>query len=269
LQYFAVISDVFRIYLTLAQSMLKEERHQFILNEVGIHNRILLTDIADQLNVSVDTIRRDIKELHSAKQLKKVHGGAVSLGFNNYNPTGKKIYSLENKSQIAEKALGLIKDGQVILLSGGTTNLEIARKLPPKMRLTCFTPSLPIAVQLLGKDNIEVIFIGGRLSKDSQITVGGSAINMLSEIKVDICFLGTNSIHPIEGLTEFDWEIVQMKKAMIHSSRKVVSPCISEKIGSLQRYKICGVEEVDVMITELEPWDVKLDAFKNLNIQIL
>ena len=60
-----------------------------------------------------------------------------------------------------------------------------------------------------------------------------------------------------------------MKKAMIHSSRKVVSPCISEKIGSLQRYKICGVEEVDVMITELEPWDAKLEAFKNLNIQIL
>ena len=133
--------------------MLKEERHRFILNEVGIHNRILLTDIADRLNVSVDTIRRDIKELHNSKQLKKVHGGAVSLGFNNYNPTGKKIYSLEKKSKIAEKAVGLIKDGQVILLSGGTTNLELARKLPPKMKLTCFTPSLPIAVQLLTKDN--------------------------------------------------------------------------------------------------------------------
>jgi len=249
--------------------MLKEERHQFILNEVRIHNRVLLTDIADLLSVSVDTVRRDIKELHTKEQLKKVHGGAVSLGFNTYNPTGKKIYSLEQKSQIAEKALRLIKEGQVILLSGGTTNLELARRLPEKMKLTCFTPSLPIAVQLLTKTNVEVIFIGGRLSKDSQITIGGSAINMLSEIKVDICFLGTNSIHPIEGLTEFDWEIVQMKKAMIHSSRKVVSPCISEKIGSLQRYKICGVEEVDVIITELEPWDVKLDVFKNMNIQLI
>ena len=249
--------------------MLKEERHQFILNEVRIHNRVLLTDIADLLSVSVDTVRRDIKELHTKEQLKKVHGGAVSLGFNNYNPTGKKIYSLEQKSQIAEKALRLIKEGQVILLSGGTTNLELARRLPDKIKLTCFTPSLPIAVQLLSKTNVEVIFIGGRLSKDSQITIGGSAINMLSEIKVDICFLGTNSIHPIEGLTEFDWEIVQMKKAMIHSSRKVVSPCISEKIGSLQRYRICGVEEVDVIITELEPWDMKLDVFKNMNIQLI
>ena len=249
--------------------MLKEERHQFILNEVRIHNRVLLTDIADLLKVSVDTVRRDIKELHNSDQLKKVHGGAVSLGFNTYSPVGKKVYSLEKKSQIAEKAITLIKEGQVILLSGGTTNLELARRLPSKMKLTCFTPSLPIAVQLLTKSNVEVIFIGGRLSKDSQITVGGSAINMLSEIKVDICFLGTNSIHPVQGLTEFDWEIVQMKKAMIHSSRKVVSPCISEKIGSLQRYKICGTEDVDVLITELEPWDIKLDAFKTMNLQLL
>ncbi|WP_435622845.1 DeoR/GlpR family DNA-binding transcription regulator [Flagellimonas sp.] len=249
--------------------MLKEERHQFILNEVRIHNRVLLTDIADLLKVSVDTVRRDIKELHNSDQLKKVHGGAVSLGFNTYSPVGKKVYSLEKKSQIAEKAITLIKEGQVILLSGGTTNLELARRLPTKIKLTCFTPSLPIAVQLLTKPNVDVIFIGGRLSKDSQITVGGSAINMLSEIKVDICFLGTNSIHPVQGLTEFDWEIVQMKKAMIHSSRKVVSPCISEKIGSLQRYKICGVEDVDVLITELEPWDIKLDAFKTMNLQLL
>ena len=249
--------------------MLKEERHQFILNEVRIHNKVLLTDIADLLKVSVDTVRRDIKELHNSDQLKKVHGGAVSLGFNTYSPVGKKVYSLEKKSQIAEKAITLIKEGQVILLSGGTTNLEVARRLPAKMNLTCFTPSLPIAVQLLTKPNVEVIFIGGRLSKDSQITVGGSAINMLSEIKVDICFLGTNSIHPIQGLTEFDWEIVQMKKAMIHSSRKVVSPCISEKIGSLQRYKICGAEDIDVLITELEPWDLKLDAFKTMNLQLL
>ncbi|NAY90511.1 DeoR family transcriptional regulator [Muricauda sp. JGD-17] len=249
--------------------MLKEERQQFILNEVRIHNKVLLTDMADLLNVSVDTVRRDIKELDRSDQLKKVHGGAVSLGFNNYNPIGKKIYSLEKKALIAEKAMSLIKEGQIILLSGGTTNLELARRLPSKMKLTCFTPSLPIAVQLLSKTNIETIFIGGRLSKDSQITIGGSAINMLSEIKVDICFLGTNSIHPTEGLTEFDWEIVQMKKAMIHSSRKVVSPCISEKIGSMQRYKICGAEDIDVLITELEPWDAKLEAFKNMNIQLL
>ncbi len=249
--------------------MLKEERQQIILNEVRIHNKVLLTDLASFLDVSTDTVRRDIKELDTLKKLKKVHGGAISLGFDNHPLVGDKIYALEKKSLIAQKALRLIKEGQVILLSGGTTNLEIARRIPNKVRLTCFTPSLPIAFQLLEKPNIEVVFIGGRLSRDSQIAVGGSAINMLSDIKVDLCFMGTNSIHSIEGLTEFDWEIVQMKKAMIKSSRKVISPCISEKIGSLQRYKICGAEEVDILVTELEPWDMKLEVFKNKDIELL
>lgn len=268
MQFFALTYRSFK-NLYLCSIMLKEERQQFILNEVRIHNRVLLTDIADLLNVSVDTIRRDIKDLHHEKLLKKVHGGAISLGFNNYNTLNKKIYSLEKKALIAEKAIKLIKEGQVILISGGTTNLEMAKRLPPKMRLTCFTPSLPIAVQLMTKTNIEVIFVGGRLSKDSQISIGGSAINMLSEIRVDLCFLGTNSIDIHHGITEFDWEIVQLKKAMIQSSRKIISPCISEKIGSVQRYKICGVEDVDMLITELDPWDVKLEGFKNLNLELL
>ncbi|WP_054559444.1 DeoR/GlpR family DNA-binding transcription regulator [Croceitalea dokdonensis] len=249
--------------------MLKEERKQFILNEVRIHSRVLLTDLASLLKVSVDTVRRDIKELDKENKLKKVHGGAVSLGFDYYHIPSHQVYSIEKKAAIAEKAIHLLKDGQVILLSGGTTNLELAKRLPHKLHLTCFTPSLSIAIQLLSKKNVEVIFIGGRVSKDSQITVGGSAINMLSEIKVDLCFLGTNSIHPRDGLTEFDWEIVQLKKAMIHSSKKIISPSISEKLGSLQRYKICGPEEIDILITELEPWDSKLEPFKNLNIQLL
>ena len=151
--------------------MLKAERQQVILNEVRIHNRVLFTDIAELLSVSVDTIRRDIKELSAAKKLKKVHGGAISLGFNNYNVENQEIYALESKSRIAKKAITLIKSGQVILLSGGTTNMEIARMIPPNLKITCFTPSLPVAVQLMAKSDVEVILVGGKLSKDSQIAI--------------------------------------------------------------------------------------------------
>lgn len=179
------------------------------------------------------------------------------------------IYSLENKSRIAKKAITLLKNGQVILISGGTTNMEIARMIPPNLNITCFTPSLPVALQLLSKSNVEVILIGGKLSKDSQIAVGGSAINTLHDIKVDLCFLGTNSIDANNGITEFDWDIVQMKKAMIQASKRIVSPAISEKFSSTQRYKICNLEEIDVLITELEPSDGKLEVFKKANVQIL
>ncbi len=249
--------------------MLKEERQQIILNEVRRHNRVLLPDLAELLNMSIDTVRRDIKELHRNKKLKKVHGGAISLGFNNYGLQINEIYNKEEKLTIANKAVTLIKNGQVLLFTGGTTNMELAKLLPLNLHLTCFTPSLPVANQLLTKPNVDIILIGGLLSKDSQISIGGSAINMLSDISVDLCFLGSHSIDLSHGITEFDWEIVQLKKAMIKASKKIVAPVISEKLNSVQRYRVCGIEDIDMLITELNPENTSLDQYRNKRITIL
>ena len=249
--------------------MLKEERHQIILNEVHIHNRVLLPDIAEILNVSVDTVRRDVKELDADKKLKKVHGGAVSLGFNIYNYREQDIYLHKKKSAIAEKAVKLLKEGNVVLISGGTTNLELARMIPPKLNLTFFTPSLPVAMQLLSQPNTEVIFLGGKLSKEAQIAVGGNVINTLSDIKTDICFLGTGYLDPAHGLTEFDWEVVQIKKAMIKAARRTVLLTISDKLHSVQRYKTCDLNAIDTLVTELTPDSEALLPFKNDTIHFL
>ncbi|WP_417360486.1 DeoR/GlpR family DNA-binding transcription regulator [Galbibacter sp.] len=249
--------------------MLKAERKRFILNEVRIHNRVLLTDIAETLNVSVDTIRRDITELHKEKMLKKVHGGAISLGFDTIHIGRTDIYALELKTRIAQKGISLLKMGQVILLSGGTTNMEFARLIPVELQITCFTPSLPVANQLMTKPNVDLIFIGGKMAKSSQIAIGGDAINMLSDIRVDMCFLGTNSIDVQHGLTEFDWEIVQLKKAMVKASKKIVCPVISEKLNSVQRYKVCDIDRVDILLTELNPKDSRLNPFRDKNIDVL
>ena len=200
--------------------MLKEERQQVILNEVELHNRVQLTDLSEKLDVSIDTVRRDVKELDVENRLRKVHGGAVSLGFANYSPARNNVYRLEEKTAIAEKAAKLVKNESVILLDGGTTCLELARLLPVDLSLTCFTLSLPVAQELLHKPNVNVIFIGGMLSKDAQITTGASTVNNLSEIRVDYSFIGTGYVDAIYGLTEFDWDIVQTKKAMIAASKK-------------------------------------------------
>lgn len=249
--------------------MLKAERKRFILNEVRIHSRVLLTDIAESLAVSVDTIRRDITELHKEKLLKKVHGGAISLGFDNIQIGRTEIYALELKTKIAQKGVDLLKKGQVILLSGGTTNMEFARLIPPELQISCFTPSLPVANQLMSKPNVDLIFIGGRMAKNSQIAIGGDAINLLSDIQVDMCFLSTNSIDVQHGLTEFDWDIVQLKKSMIKASKKIVCPVISEKLNTTQRYKVCDIERVDILLTELSPNNEKLRSFRDRNLEVL
>ena len=249
--------------------MLKEERQRTILNEVELHNRVLLTDIAEKLDVSVDTVRRDVKELDAENRLRKVHGGAVSLGFANYSPSRNNVYALDEKTEIAQKAISLIKENSVVLIDGGTTCLELARLLPADLGLTCFTLSLPVAMELLNKPRVETIFIGGKLSKDSLITIGASTIHQLSQIKVDRSFIGTGYVDPKFGLTEFDWDIVQTKKAVIAASKKTVLLCISEKLNSQHRFKTCSLNDVDTMVTELAPENKLLDNFRNQEIHLL
>lgn len=235
--------------------MRKSERHQVILEEVHLHNRVLLTDLAGILNVSMDTVRRDVKELDDLSRLRKVHGGAVSNGFNIYTDQSGEIFQQDSKVRIAKKGISLLKDGDVILISGGSTNLELAKLIPAKMNLTIFTPSLPMAIELINNmsPRHEVYLIGGKLSKESQLVTGGESINSLSDITADICFLGTGYIDCSKGITETDWEIAQMKRAMIKASKRLVALTISKKLNTVNRYKICDINTLHALVTELEP----------------
>lgn len=247
----------------------REKRQEVILHEVHMHSRVLLIDLAKLLQVSTDTVRRDITELEQFGQLKKVHGGATSIGFQYNTPLENDVYALESKNIIAQKAIKLIEPKSVVLISGGTTNLEVVKHLPARLNATFFTPSLPVAIELLAHPEIKVIFIGGSLSRDAQIAVGGSALNMLADIQVDICFLGTGYLDAIKGLTEFDWEVVQVKKAMINASKRVVLLTIAEKLNSLHRYKICGIQSIDTLITELDSAAEELKSYREQNINLL
>jgi len=249
----------------------KKQRHQIILNEVHIHSRVLLTDLAGILKVSIDTARRDITELDGLQKLKKVHGGAVSNGFNIYSGRNREIYKLDNKTIIAQKGISLLTKGDVVLICGGSTHVELAKLIPQKLGLTFFTPSLPMAIELLNNvsKNDEVIFIGGKLSKGSQLATGGSAINILSEIKVDICFLGTGYLDANEGITAIDWDIAQLKKAMIKVSKKLVLLTISEKLNTHNRYKICDINTLNTLVTELDPDSQILNKYREKNITLL
>ncbi|MGI9546459.1 MAG: DeoR/GlpR family DNA-binding transcription regulator [Flavobacteriaceae bacterium] len=249
--------------------MLKEERWQTILNEVALHNRVLLTDIAEKLDVSVDTVRRDVKELDSEHKLRKVHGGAISLGYTNITPQNTNIYALQEKTAIAQKAIGLLRDNSVIFIDGGTTCLELARIIPLELQLTCFTVSLAVAMQLQSKPNVRVIFIGGEIDHQAQIAIGASTIHNLSEIRVDYGFIGTGYVDALHGLTEFDWDIVQVKKAIVNAAKKTVLLCISEKLNSQHRYKTCDINAINTMITELTPSNNLLNLFRNHEIHLL
>jgi len=248
--------------------MLKRERQAFILRQVNLHNKVLSVDLSQEMKVSEDTIRRDLNEMSQLNKLIKVHGGALSKSFHLSIPSNQ-VYALSGKKSIAHKASKLIRDGMFILTSGGTTIIELAKSLPPELNATFITPSLPAAYEYIHHPNIEVIFIGDKISKSSQIAIGGEAIAKIKTIKADLCFLGTNAIDIENGLTDNDWDVVQIKNAMIESSQKVISLAIAEKLNTYQRIKICDLDQIDTLITELDPDDLQLQAYVNKGIEIL
>ena len=249
--------------------MLKRERQAYILHQVNLHNKVLSTDLSQHINVSDDTIRRDLQELAEAGKLIKVHGGALSPSFHNGIHTSKEVYSYTQKKIIAQKASSLVKDGMFILTGGGTTIIELARALPHHLRATFISGSIPAIFEYMNHPNIDVIAIGDKISKNSKITVGLEAISRIRQLKADLCFLGINAINLDNGVSDNDWEVVQIKKAMIESSQKLVCLTIAEKINSQQPIQVCELKNIDTLITELPPDDPLMQPSVQAGIKVL
>jgi DeoR/GlpR family transcriptional regulator of sugar metabolism len=249
--------------------MLKQERHAYILRQVDLHNRVLSSSLSNEMQVSEDTIRRDLQELADAGRIIKVHGGALSRSFNNFYDNHNPIYSRQGKKVIARKAASLIKDGMFVLTSGGTTIQEMARALPPDLRATFITGSIPAAIEYMHHPAIDVILIGDKLSKNAKITVGGDAIARIRQIRADLCILGINAIDVKHGVTDNDWDAVQVKKAMIESAEKVICVSILEKTDTCQPIQICPLEDIDILITESDPENPVLKPYKDAGIRIM
>ena len=241
--------------------MLKKERHAFIIRQINLHNKVLSSDLSLQLQVSEDTVRRDLNELAEAGKILKVHGGALSKSFH-FPYEQKDIYARDSKKEVARKAISLISEGMVVLTGGGTTMLEMARLIPDDLEATFFTISPLVALELAERKLLTVILLGGQLSKNSQVNMGAKTVSDLSEIRVDLCFLGANGIDLKEGITDSDWEVVQVKKAMIRSSARSAILCIGEKLNSVQKMKICGLNAIDYLITDLKSADPKVYAYE-------
>jgi len=249
--------------------MLKMERQAYIVHQVNLHNKVLLADLSEQIHVSNDTIRRDLQELSEAGKVIKIHGGALSPSFHNGHHSSREIYGYTQKKVIALKAAGLIKNGMFVLTGGGTTVIELAKALPKDLHATFISGSIPALFEYSNHPNIEVIAIGDKVSKNSKITVGSDAITRIRELRVDLCFLGVNGINLQTGVSDNDWDIVQVKKAMIESSKRLVCLTISEKINSQQPIQICDSRKIDTLVTELSPDDPILAPYLKAGISVL
>jgi DeoR/GlpR family transcriptional regulator of sugar metabolism len=249
--------------------MLKAERHKYIMTKLIEDQKVITADLALDLDLSEDTIRRDLNDLDDKNLLKKVYGGAIQTVEKPSDVFDIVITAEEEKRKIVSKALSLLHDGQVIIMSGGSTNLVFAKLIPSELKVTIYTYSLPIAMQLSQHPNIDLIFIGGKMQKNAMVTIGMDVIQVLSKIKADICFIGASSINVKQGLTEVGYEVSIVKKAMIDSSDKVISMFASHKLNTKMPHIVCDFNQLDTIVTDLEPEDSRLDEYRKLGVFIL
>ncbi|RBN49307.1 DeoR/GlpR family DNA-binding transcription regulator [Flavobacterium psychrolimnae] len=249
--------------------MLKAERHKYIMTKLIEDQKVITADLALDLDLSEDTIRRDLNDLDDKNLLKKVYGGAIQTVEKPSDVFDIVITAEEEKRKIVSKALSLLHDGQVIIMSGGSTNLVFAKLIPSELKATIYTYSLPIAMQLSQHPNIDLIFIGGKMQKNAMVTIGMDVIQVLSKIKADICFIGASSINVKQGLTEVGYEVSIVKKAMIDSSDKVVSMFSSNKLNTKMPHIVCDINQLDTIVTDLDPEDASLEEYRKLGVSIL
>lgn len=248
--------------------MLKEERFRYILEKLKTHQKVLSADLSQELRVSEDTIRRDLNELALSGHIHKVHGGALPASPVLLSYKERETYARQNKLDIAKKAISFIQSGQVIILDGGTTTLQIARLLPQDLQATIFTNSIPIALHLADHSTAEVVLAGGKLLKRSQVTLGVEAIDTFRALRADLCFLGVCSIHYEIGLTVPNREEAQVKSAIVASANRVVALATAEKIGTAEKYVAARLHQLDVLITDADTSEEVIQLYQAKGLEV-
>jgi DeoR/GlpR family transcriptional regulator of sugar metabolism len=249
--------------------MLTAERRQFILEILRRDKKVLSSELSGVLKVSEDTIRRDLRELAESGLLQRVHGGALPPAPATASYTERQMQAPHEKESIARAAAKLIRSGQVVILDGGTTTLQVARQLPLDLAATIVTNSPPIAIALAEHPQIEVVMLGGQLYKKALVTVGAATIATLGTIRADICLLGVCSLHPEIGITVQNLDEAYIKRSMIACSAEVVGLATAAKLDTAAAYVVGSIQSVTYLVTAPTVTTEMLTAYKNLGLTLI
>jgi DeoR/GlpR family transcriptional regulator of sugar metabolism len=230
--------------------VLTAERRQAILGRLDRDGKVVASELVASLGVSEDTVRRDLRDLAEQGLLQRVHGGALPAPV----PTGSFARRLElardEKVALADAALPLLEGARVIVLDGGTTPLQLARRLPPSFDGTVVTNAPPVAAALAGHPQAEVVLVGGRLLKEAQVAVGSAAVEALHTVRADVCVLGICSLHPEIGVTTLHHEEAYVKRAMVACAGEVIALATADKLRTASPWVVAQLADVDHLVTD-------------------
>lgn len=239
--------------------MYAPERQQEILRLAREGGRVDVLSLAEEFQVTAETVRRDLKALDRAGLVRRVHGGAIPAGRLDFEPdlAERDAVAADEKQRIARAAFAELPGGDggaagsgSVILDAGTTAVRLAAEIPLEAELTVVTHGLPVAARLADHPGLTLHLVGGRIRRRTRAAVDDWALRAYRELNADVLFLATNGFSLEGGLTTPDLAEAAVKRALIAAARRVVLLADSAKFGQQHFARFGELSDVDLLITD-------------------
>jgi DeoR/GlpR family transcriptional regulator of sugar metabolism len=232
--------------------MWQEERYQRIRALLSTLQRVTTDRLVMELDVSRETVRRDLAALEELGELKRIHGGAIRV--EGEAPITERAHSnVKFKRDIARAAVGLLTRGQTVFVDAGTTTAILAEELAKLGGLTVITNSFDVALNMsepaAGGHNNEVIVLGGTLGDRAPATVGATTVAEIGRYRADLALISPTAIDSRRGACNYDHREAEVARAMVGNAEQVFILADYSKIGVESRVSFCPPERIDLLIT--------------------
>lgn len=252
--------------------MYAEERQQAIAALVARSARLSVADLADQFQVTTETIRRDLSSLERAGLVRRVHGGVVApqaLSVLETAVSDRDRSSAPEKDRIAAAALEFVPEGGSVILDAGTSTARLAGLVPADWRLEVVTHAIPIAARLAGHSSIVLRMLPGRVRATTLAAVGEDTVEALSPLLADVAFVGANGVSALHGLSTPDHGEAAVKRAIVASGRQVILLADSSKLGQEHLVRFARLEDIDVLITDVGATTAQLAPLTDVGVKVV
>ena len=249
-------------------AVIAEQRHKHILREIERNASVSIADMEKQLNVTRETLRRDIASLDHRNLLRQVRGGAVAVDRAETSVEVRTNINLAGKAKIGRLAAELIPDNATVVIDSGTSTQAVAKHLVAKAGLTVFTNDILIAMQLL-KTAHEVHLIGGLLGRDEHSTQGHDAVEMLQRYPVDFALIGVGGLHATHGFTDFSRDAAKLRDTMIEAAGVSIMLADQTKFGKIASIQLRNAVRANCLVSDSRPDEAITHYLDKCNITLI
>ena len=246
------------------------ERHKYILEKLSKAGIVHVADLSKELDVTVVTVRKDLKLLEDKGLLYRSHGSAtLNSPYVNDRPVQeKKLERVEEKMKIAQAAIQLVVEDEAIIIGSGTTVVSFAQMLPKNQKLTVLTAAMNVTLALIDSPDVEIVQLGGVVRKSSSSVVGNYAEEMMRNFACSKLFLSVDGISLDFGLTTSHLMEAHLNARMIKSVQKTIVLADSSKFGKKGFGKICNLDDIDVVITDAGIQEMYREKLEEMGIEV-